>query len=330
MRQTENGAPPPRRWQLLSYGDPCADIVLAAERPPELGGKVLGRPLGVLAGGTTANVACAAARLGLRSAVYGRTGADPHGDLLRASFEQFGVDHGCLRRDAGEASASAIVIVAPGGEKSVIYQPMAAAPPDPLELAEAVARAELVYAMPYGLEEFDLLSTLARRHGALVAIDLEAAVAPDVPAMRLRASRADIVFFNQAGFEAGTGMAPGETAMRAVLALGPRLVVVSMGAAGAMAASAGDFASQDAFPATVVDTAGAGDSFNAAFLAAWRGGADLARALRFACAAASCTVAALGARTALPARAAVEAVLAREAGGTPARTTAPAAAGSGA
>jgi sugar/nucleoside kinase (ribokinase family) len=301
-----------RRWQLLSFGDPCADIVLAAVQPPALGEKVLGRPLGVLAGGTTANVACAAARLGVSSAVFGRTGADAHGDLLRDSFVGFGVDTDYLQRDDSTASSSAIVIVTPGGEKSVIYQPMEDAPLREQALDSAVAQSQLVYAMPYDLGQFDTLSKLARGLGALVAIDLEAAVAPDPEAMRERVSRADIVFFNQSGFEAGARVPPTVDALRSLLALGPRTIIVSLGADGAIAVSATEAARQPAFPAHVIDTAGAGDSFNAAFLASWLQGGSLAQALRFACAAASCTVAALGARTALPDLATVEALLARE------------------
>lgn len=304
-----------RRWQLLSFGDPCADVVLTAAQPPALGEKVLGRPLGVLAGGTTANVACAVARLGLDCAVFGRTGADAHGDMLRASFHAFGVGLDYLRRDPGSASASAIVIVTPSGEKSVIYQPMESAPLDESALSAAIAASRMVYAMPYDLDEYAVLSGLAQGHGTLVAIDLEAAVAPDAEAMRARAGLADIVFFNESGFRAGTGLPPSFDALRAVLALGPRLVVVSLGAAGAMAVTAEAQAQQSAFPATVIDTAGAGDSFNAAFLSAWLQGAALAEALRFACAAASCTVAAMGARTALPDRAIVQAVLAQQPAG---------------
>lgn len=304
-----------RRWQLLSFGDPCADIVIAASEPPALGEKVLGRPLGTLAGGTTANVACGAARLGMRGTVFGRVGADAHGDILRDSFAQFGVDMSYLRREPGAASASAIVIVTPSGEKSVIYQPMETAPLDRQALAQAMAESRIAYAMPYDLQEYAALSAIAREQGAMVAIDLEAAVAPSPGAMRERAALADIVFFNESGFEAGSGVAPSFDAMRAVLALGPKVVVVSLGAAGAMAVSADEEASQSAFAAQVVDTAGAGDSFNAAFLSAWLDGAALGDSLRFACAAASCTVAAMGARTALPDRARVEAVLsARPAG----------------
>jgi fructokinase len=53
-----------------------------------------------------------------------------------------------------------------------------------------------------------------------------------------------------------------------IRALGPRLVAITMGTRGAVAASADGYARVPAVPVTVADTVGAGDSFGAALLAA--------------------------------------------------------------
>lgn len=298
-----------RGIDVLCFGDPVADVVLSVAQVPALGGKVLGRPLGVWAGGTTANVACALARLGMRSGVFGRVGDDAHGSMLRKSFSDFGVVADALETQASTASAQAMTMVAPSGEKALVYMPMAAGQLDQQRLAGAIGQASVVYAMPYDLEEFVLLSRLARNSGTLVAIDIEPAVAPDRAAMMARLACADIVFFNQAGLVAGTGEGPSFAALGDLLACGPRLIVVSLGERGAMAVSATETAQHGAFATQVVDTTGAGDSFNAAFLAAILRGQDLQAALGFACAAASFTVAALGARSGLPGHEAVLALL---------------------
>lgn len=302
-----------RRFDLLAFGDPVLDIVTGIDAMPAAGGKVVGRALGSWGGGTTANAACAAARLGLASGVFGRVGDDAHAALLRASLAQYGVDLSCLASVAATPSASAITMILPDGEKAVIYMPMpmtTVVAGAGVRLDATLSAARLAYAMPYDLDQLAQLSTLARSHGALVAIDLEAAVAPDPHAMRARVALADIVFFNEAGFMAGVGAPPGEAAMRSVLELGPALVVVTCGSAGAMALALGQddvqYACQPAFATEVVDTTGAGDTFNAAFLSALLRGLDLQTALCFACAAASHTVAAMGARAGLPTRAQVE------------------------
>jgi ribokinase/sulfofructose kinase len=72
----------------------------------------------------------------------------------------------------------------------------------------------------------------------------------------------------------------------------------------------GGFAEHQAFGGPVVDTTGAGDTFNAAFLAAALEGQNLQSAVRFGCAAASCTLAAVGARGNLPDRQTVAAIIA--------------------
>jgi 2-dehydro-3-deoxygluconokinase len=64
-----------------------------------------------------------------------------------------------------------------------------------------------------------------------------------------------------------------EGGARALLAVGPRLVVLKLGADGCLLASAEGTLHVPGFSVPVVDTVGAGDSFAAAFVAGWlRGG----------------------------------------------------------
>jgi ribokinase len=71
-----------------------------------------------------------------------------------------------------------------------------------------------------------------------------------------------------------------------------------------------------AFPVVVVDTTGAGDAFCGAFAAQIAAGAVPTEALRFANAAGALATTALGAQSALPTEAAVDALCAA-AGGSP-------------
>ena len=301
----------PRRWDLLAYGDPCTDLVIAIDAAPGFGEKVLGRPLGTYAGGTTANAACAFSKLGGRAAVYGRVGDDAHAALLRQSLHDFGVDMTHLHTETHSACACVIAMVPPSGDRAIVYMPMAPREPDPQDLAAALRQTRVLYAMPYDLEAFAAASRVAHACGATVAIDLEAAVAPDGDAMRQRIALADIAFFNESGFTAGTGQPPTPAALAALLAQSSlQAVVVTLGAGGAMAASREGAARHPAFAQPqVADTTGAGDTFNAAFLLAWLEGRDLQSCVRFACAAAGHAVTAVGARSGMPDRAAVERII---------------------
>lgn len=306
---------PGRRWDVLCLGDPCADIVLRSDQLPAPGEKTLGRPLGTFGGGTEANVACAIAALGGTSTLFGRTGSDVYAPMLRQGLERHGVDTTHLAVETDALSACAVAMIGSTGERTIVYLPMPRHVTKGAELSRALQDARIAYGMPYDLDEFISWSGVARRSSTIVAIDLEAAVAPQRDAMAARVEAADIVFFNEAGFRAGTGEPPTERAIRRVLDAGPKVVVVSLGAAGALAMDRGGLVRQAAFPAQVVDTTGAGDTFNAAFLVALTRGCSLAYSLRFACAAASFTVAAMGAREGLPRRHAVESLAGPAPGG---------------
>jgi sugar/nucleoside kinase (ribokinase family) len=288
-----------RAFDLLAYGDPNADHIYLADRVPLADEKLLGRKLGVFGGGTAANVACAAARLGLKVAAFGRVGADADGTMLLAENTKLGIsnDHMTV---TDHPTASAMIIVNAGGEKALVYAPMPGIAFDETRFIQAAKVSRVVYAMPYDIEEFTAISQIARANGCLIAIDIEAAVAPNRERLEALLKLSDIVFMNEPGFLA-TATEPLTTdAIAKLLDFGPQLITVTRAAEGAISVSCDEALTQCSFPTTLVDATGAGDCFNGAFLAAHISGQSLAETLRFACAAAAINVSAVGARTALP------------------------------
>ncbi|WP_332878625.1 carbohydrate kinase family protein [Massilia sp. S19_KUP03_FR1] len=302
--------PAQRRYDLLAFGDPTLDLLFTVTRAPAADQKVLGRRLPPAAGGTVANVACAAALLDRPTLAYGRVAADGDGQFLRRAYQRFGVDTACLRDVDGAVSPTALVMIEASGEKALVYAPM----PGPLleraSFAAAAAQCRMVYAMPYDLAEFDEVHALARAAGCALAIDIEAAMVSGPDQLQYLLARCDLAFMNDTTYRAIMGAPPEAGQQAALLAHGARMLVVSCGARGAMLAAPGLALAQAAFAAEVVDSTGAGDSFNGAFLAALLEGQDSAAALRFACAAGSIAVSAMGARAALPTRVRIAAVLA--------------------
>lgn len=296
-----------RRFDLLSFGDPNADYVFETKVIPGPDQKVLGRNLGLFPGGTAANVACAASRLGGRVASFGRVGSDAAGAVLRADFAAFGVatDH---VETVAHPSAAAMIMVDAAGEKALIYAPMPADPLDTDRFASAVATSRVVYAMPYDLNEFRLIADIAHQQGADVAIDIEAAVAPDPERLEALLKLSDIVFMNEGGFRATQVGEITAGTVRPLLDLGPRVVIVTLAEKGALAVTRDEAVRRAAYPARLVDATGAGDCFNGAFLAASFAGRTLTDSLAFAAAAASLAVEAVGARSGIPT---VDAVMAR-------------------
>lgn len=302
--------PAARRFDLLAFGDPNIDLLFSVERTPLADQKVLGKRLPAYAGGTVANVACAAGLLGRPTLAYGRIAGDADGTFLRREYERFGVATGHLRVVPDAASPTALILIEASGEKALVYAPMPGPTLHEASFATALAQSRLLYAMPYDLQEFERMHVLARAAGVPLAIDIEAAMVPDREHLHRLLSLCDLAFMNDSTYRAVLGAAPQTGGMAGLLAYGPRMLVISCGARGAMAVTRSQAITQPAFAATVVDSTGAGDSFNGAFLAALLEGQAPAAALRFACAAGSIAVTATGARSALPNRAQIEALLA--------------------
>jgi ribokinase len=97
---------------------------------------------------------------------------------------------------------------------------------------------------------------------------------------------------------------------RVLLARGPRVVILTLGAQGAFAGTLDSMMHVPAFPVTVVDTTAAGDAFNGALAVALAEGCLLTGAVRFANAAGGLTCTQRGAQNSLPIRTQVDAFLA--------------------
>ena len=93
---------------------------------------------------------------------------------------------------------------------------------------------------------------------------------------------ADVVLMNAEESELLSGVSDPRAAARRIIALGPSVVVITSGREGAIVATDGELTAIPAIPVDVVFDIGAGDSFHAGFLAAWRPGGDPLAAAPFA------------------------------------------------
>ncbi|MGW6211048.1 ribokinase [Streptomyces sp. NPDC055109] len=257
-------------YDLLVVGSANADLVVRVERRPAAGETVLGSDLVVHPGGKGANQAVAAARLGARTALLVRVGDDGHGRLLLDAQRAAGVDTvGVLV--GGAPTGVALITVDPSGDNSIVVSPGAngrLAPEDvraagSLFHASRVVSAQLEIPLETVVE---VVRSLAEG-GRLV---LNPSPPRPLPAEVLAACDPLIVNEHEARVIAGDdlGDSPEDWAT-ALLALGPRSVVITLGAAGALVAErAGARVRVPSVRVAAVDTTGAGDAFTAAL--AWR------------------------------------------------------------
>jgi sugar/nucleoside kinase (ribokinase family) len=139
--------------------------------------------------------------------------------------------------------------------------------------------------------------------GQIVSIDpgsITAARGLDALAPLL--ARCGLFFSNEHEIRLLTGVQEEADAARAVLGTGPAVVVIKSGADGCRVYTAVGVSQQTGFKVNAIDSTGAGDAFDAAFITALLEKRPLRDAARFACAVGALTTTHFGAQAAQPSR----------------------------
>ena len=235
-------------------------------------------------GGAESNACVAAVRLGLRSAWVSRLGDDEAGDRVLEALQSSGVDVRWVRRDP-ERSTGLMLRDTSG---SVRYWRAGSAAsvmePDALDgVPVADARAALVTGITAMIGPGPLRTATAfldRAAEGLRAVDpnLRPGLWGSDRALELIGpliARCDVLLAGERELGSLLG-ARGETLARRAAELGPREVVLKRGADGAAAlAPDGTWRERRPVPVIDVDPVGAGDAFNAAYIAARLQGGDV-------------------------------------------------------
>jgi fructokinase len=277
-------------------------MMMGEVAPPRAGaGFGDGRGLVLFPSGSTTIFALALARLGTRVGLLSRVGDDDLGHWMRARVEEAGIDTDGVAVVGGQLTPLALASVDPTGSKSFSYYRFAGIS-DPLAMLRAaeVPDTAMRRARVFDFGEASLRSprmraetlTLAQR-----ARDLGLAVcytpnyrasawsdgaAEAAEVQRLALALADVTLMNAEESALLSGSSDPNDAARRIVAVGPSVVVITSGSGGAIVATNGALTSIPAVPVDVVFDIGAGDSFHAGFLAAWRPGGDPIAAARFA------------------------------------------------
>ena len=286
------------------------DLIATAARLPGRGESVAGGLFTMAPGGKGGNQACQFALAGARVHMLARLGDDLFGRQLLAGLQARGVDTTYVAIDY-EFSTGASTVLAAEGDYSSIIAPGAAArlSVDDVDCARpAIQRASaLVVQLELPVAVSNYAAGIAAGMGKQVIFN--ASPAPQmwstVPDSLWRATSVLIINSVEAGSLLGRSISPVQAAgALADLAarFGIQTIVITFGAAGSAAWSAGEVVQQAAFPAVVADTVGAGDAFLGVFSLALLEGLPVVAALRRAAAAGALAVTRRGGYDALPQR----------------------------
>jgi ribokinase len=293
---------------ICVVGSLNVDLVCHADRLPRAGETLLARSFATHPGGKGANQAVAAARAAARPgsvSMIGAVGDDAHGAQLLAALGREDVDVSAVAVRRGSPSGIALITVDARGENHVVVASGANATLAAADVERAAARvrsSRLVLAqLETPLAALAAAQGIARRHGARVL--LNAAPARALPASLF--AGVDLLVANEGEAQVLCGAEEGsdpERLARELAALGPRTVVLTLGARGALAVEDGRTCACPAFDVRAVDTTAAGDAFAGALAVSIVEEEPLERALRFACAAGALAVTRAGAIPSLPRR----------------------------
>jgi ribokinase len=277
------------------------DLLVRVGELPRPGETVTGEDLLRAAGGKGGNQAVALARLGAEVSMVGRVGHDAFGRELSRLMRDAGVSTRWVQ-GADRPTGTALIFVDSHGENAIAVSPGANHELLPEDVPRrAIEAADVVLAaLEVPLASIEEAFRLARL--ASVRTVLNAAPATRVPPSLV--DLADVIICNEVelstllGRSVPSGSEP--EAARQLRRSESQVIVVTLGARGAIAVDGAEVVAQPAFNVRVVDTVGAGDAFVGGFVAGNWFSAGVATALRWGCAAGSLATTKPGAQPSMP------------------------------
>ena len=232
-------------------------------------------------GGAPANVLAMAAKLGARTALIAKVGADALGAYLQNSVASAGIDASCVFSSADAPTTLAFVHLDARGERSFSFyrDPGADSRLRQAEIDPAFLRETRIF--HFGSVSLTTnpardttlwAARLARESGAVISFDPnyrpllwrdEAAAQAQI---RSALALADIVKVSDEELCLTTGCMDPQAGAKAVLDAGASAVIISMGPEGSLTFTRNASAYAKAYPVQAVDTTGAGDAFWGAVL----------------------------------------------------------------
>lgn len=294
---------------ILVVGSLNADLVVRAPRFPQPGETISGGDLQIIPGGKGANQAVAAARQGTSVSMLGRVGNDSFGPELINNLKQNHVDTSQVQIDSQSATGTAIIVVDPNGQNSIVLSPGGNGQVGDADVANVSFSDYKLLLLQLEIPIEAVTSAARRAKESGLRVLLNPAPARALPAELI--SLPDFILPNetelsQLANQPVQDIASAEKAARTLLERGAQNVIVTLGANGALMVSRKQVTHVNAYQVEVVDTTAAGDAFIGGFASALLQNKSLEEAVRYGCACGALATTKFGAQPSLPIKAEVE------------------------
>jgi ribokinase len=283
------------------------DIRIFVDQFPKPDEEARTEKLSLGGGGSAANVAVGASRLGVKSEFVGAIGFDAFGRVLLEELQHEGVDVTHVKILASVNSGLTLLSVNKMGQVIMFGYTGASDMLRPLDINRScISNAEHVHITGLSLDTAVAAAKMAREANVNVSVDPGRIMSRvGISGLSPLLENAAQILLNHEEAKQLTGSDDLDDAANILFKTGPKTVIIKRGSKGVFGATPDGKISVPVYPVKVVDTTGAGDAFSSGFITAQLEGKNLKESLEFANATANLKITRVGAR-ALPNRKMVE------------------------
>lgn len=291
--------------KITVIGSINMDLVTSTGRIPKVGETLLGHSFHTIPGGKGANQAVAAARLGADVTMIGAVGDDSFGETLVSHLTNQGIHTENIMKAKGTSTGIASITLS-GGDNSIIVVSGANnhITPDIIKKNEEIISLSdiLLLQLEIPLESVVAAVELAKKHKVLTILN-------PAPIQKLPKELLEMVDYVTPNEHEQTLLFASIDGTQSQLEKLKEKCIVTRGSRGVTVYKNGNHIEIPSIQVDVVDTTGAGDSFNGALAFALCEGAEIEAACRFANVVGAISVTKLGAQSGMPTKQEVEAFL---------------------
>lgn len=281
-----------RQYDVITFGDTCVDLVIAGDDVTPRFGQVekLVDDYALELGGSCCIFACQAAKLGLRVGILGKVGDDGFGHLILRRLEECGVDIRHMIVDPSVRTGLGIALCQ-GGDRAILTYMGSICSLGPADVTDTFLASSRhlhhgSFFLHTGLQLH--MPTIFRQAKALgLTTSLDTNWDPNEQWNSTLANLlplADVFMPNEQEALRISRCSILEGAVEWLQVRGVGLITVKLGADGAMMYDGQEMHEREVQPAEKGgDDVGAGDSFDAGFLAGWLRGLPVDKCLDIAC-----------------------------------------------
>lgn len=303
---------------VVVVGTPAVDLIARVRAMPQVDGLAVATTYKACPGGAGANVAVGIARLGQRVGFIGRLGDDDGGQMLMREFVMEGVDTRGIRMTPHAKTPACFIAVDEEGSRMIFALGgvvlSGALDETQLSILDGI-RGLFITDVPLKTA-VNAMEVCAMRSSAIFLNPGGLLLAEGLDVLTPLIAMADVLILSRTEMHRLMGDSDPVSAARALGSIGPEVVLLTLGAEGALILEDDEVSRIEPFGATkVVDTTGAGDAFAAGLIAARLEDLDWHIAARMGAAVAAIKIGHEGARGGLPTRHQVDEFVRQRQGG---------------